>query len=111
MAKCEVKYKDYRIGHDMYTVKLTYQPQGGFFYNPVVRVQVMKWHLPPRNLWERITEWWKYNVSDWEWDPTWKASLDDYCIDKCATETENRIAVEREKRIAIERGDKEWEAF
>ena len=102
--KKEVRYEDYRIGHDVYTVKLTYLPQGGFFYNPVVRVQVMKWHLPPRNLRERITEWWKYNISDWEWDPTLtEASLDAYCTDKCLLETA--------KHIAIARCDKEWKAF
>ena len=104
MAKHEIRYEDYRIGRDVYTVKLTHLPHGGFFYNPVVRVQVMKWHLRPRNLWERITEWWKYSISDWEWDPTLtESSLDAYCIDKCNLETV--------KRIAIERGDKEWEAL
>ena len=102
--KKEIKYKDYRIGWDVYTVKLTHLPQGGFHYTPVVRVQVMKWHLPPRNLWERITEWWKYIISDWEWDPTLTgASLDAYCTNKCYLETV--------KRIAIERGDKEWDIY
>jgi hypothetical protein len=104
MAKREVKYKDYRIGRDVYTVKLTHLPQGGFFYNPVVRVQIMKWHLPPRNLWERVTEWWKYNIDTHVWDPTLtEVSLNAYCIDECNLATANRIAVER--------GDKEWEAF
>lgn len=102
--KNEVRYKDYRIGRDVYTVKLMYQPQGGFCYNPVVRVEVMKWHLPPRNLWERITEWWKYYLSGGTWDPSLtEASLDAYCIDKCNYETWQRITVER--------GDKEWEAL
>ena len=101
--KNEVRYKDYRIGRDVYTVKLTYLPQGGFSYNPVVHVEVMKWHLPPRNLWERITEWWKYYLSDGTWDPIWiDTSLDDYCIEKCNFETA--------QRIAIERCNKEWEA-
>ena len=101
--KNEVKYKDYRIGRDVYTVKLTYFPQGGLF-GPEVNVEVMKWHLPPRNLWERITEWWKYSLSGWVWNPTLtESSLDAYCIDKCNYETA--------KRIAIERGDKEWEAL
>lgn len=101
--KNEVKYKDYRIGRDVYTVKLTYLPHGDFC-GPAVSVQVMKWHQPPRNLRERITEWWKYSISDWEWIPTLtESSLDAYCIDKCNYETV--------KRIAIERGDKEWEAL
>lgn len=101
--KNEVKYKDYRIGRDVYTVKLIYLPQGGLF-GPEVRVEVMKWHLPPRNLWERITEWWKYYLSGWEWIPSLtEASLDAYCIDKCNYETW--------RRITAERGDKEWEAL
>lgn len=101
--KNEVKYKDYRIGRDVYTVKLTYLPQGGCF-GPEVRVEVMKWHQPPRNLWERITEWWKYYLSGWEWIPSLtEASLDAYCIDKCNYETWQRITAER--------GDKEWEAL
>ena len=102
--KKEIRYKDYRIGHYVYTVKLTRLPNGGFHYTPVVRVQVMKWHLRPRNLWECITEWWKYNINNWVWDPTLtETSLDDYCINKCNFITN--------KRIAIERGDKEWEAL
>lgn len=101
--KNEVKYKDYRIGRDVYTVKLIYLPQGGPL-GPEVHVEVMKWHLPPRNLWEYITEWWKYSLSNWDWIPALtKVSLDAYCIDKCNYETA--------KRIAIERGDKEWEAL
>ena len=100
----EVRYEDYRIGRDVYTVKLTHLPHGGFHYTPVVRVQVMKWHPSPRNLWERITEWWKYDIDDWVWDPLLTdASLYAYCIDKCKLVTE--------KRIAIERGNKEWEAL
>lgn len=97
----EVRYEDYRIGEDVYTVKLTYLPNGGFYYNPVVHVQVMEWHLPPRNLWERITEWWKHDINDYLWDPLLtEASLNDYCIDRCNSETT--------KRIAIKRGETEW---
>lgn len=99
----KVRYKDYRIGDDVYTVKLTLR-RGGFVYNPAVRVQIMEWHQPPRNLWERIIEWWKYIISEYNWDPVLDgASLDNYCIDKCNLETM--------KRIAIERGSKEWEAL
>ena len=97
----KIRYKDYRIGHDVYTVKLTYLPNGGINYNPVVRVQVMEWHLPPRNLWERISEWWKYNISDYLWDSLLtEISLNDYCINKCNSETI--------KRIAIKKGEIEW---
>ncbi len=97
----EIRYENYRIGYDVYTVKLTHLPNGGFNYNPVVRVQVMEWHLPPRNLWERISEWWKYDINDYLWDPLLTdASLDDYCMNKCKSETA--------KRIAIKRGKTEW---
>ena len=97
----EIRYEDYRIGHDLYTVKLTHLPSGGINYNPVVRVQVMEWHLPPRNLWERIAEWWKYDIRDYVWDPLLtETSLDEYCINKCNSETA--------KRIAIKRGETEW---
>lgn len=99
--KKEVRYEDYRIGRDVYTVKLTHLPKGGFHYTPVVCVQVMEWHLPPRNLWERISEWWKYDIDDYLWDPLLTdASLDAYCISKCSFETD--------KRIAIKRGETEW---
>lgn len=99
--KKEVRYNDYRIGRDVYTVKLTYLPNGGFNYTPVVRVQVMEWHLSPRNLWERISEWWKYDISNYLWDPLLtETSLEDYCIDKCKFETT--------KRIAIKRAETEW---
>lgn len=102
--KKEIRYENYYIDRDAYTVKLTHLPQGGVYYNPVVHVQVMKWHVPPRNLWERITERWKYNIDDWVWDPIFtEASLDSYCICKCGLVTA--------KRIAIERGNKEWKAF
>lgn len=97
----EIRYENYRIGRDVYTVKLTHLPKGGIDYNPAVRVQVMEWHLPPRNLWERITEWWRYNIDDCLWDPLLtEASLDTYCIDKCNLETV--------RRIKIARGDTEW---
>lgn len=101
MKRREVRYENYHIDKDAYTVKLTHLPNGGLCYNPVVRVQVMKWHLPPRNLWERVIEWWKYDISDYVWDPLLtEASLDEYCFDKCNLETA--------KRIAIKRGDSEW---
>ncbi len=99
--KKEVRYEDYRIGRDVYTVKLTHLPNGGISYNPAVRVQVMEWHLPPRNLWERISEWWNYDINDYLWDPLLtEASLDVYCINKCELETI--------KRINIKRGETEW---
>lgn len=94
--KKKIRYEDYRIGRDVYTVKLILLPRGGFHYTPVVRVQVMELHSTPRNLWERITERRKYDISDWEWDPTLtEFSLDAYCVDKCNLETEKRIAIEK----------------
>lgn len=100
--KNQVKYKDYRIGWGVYTVKLTYKPQGGFYYTPIVKVDVMRWHQPPRNLWQKIAEFWQYNLNSYVWDPTLtEASLESYCIDKCKCE--------RTRERNIERGDKEWE--
>ena len=99
--KKEIRYKDYRIGRDAYTVKLTHSPNS--HYTPVV-VRVMEWHVPPRNLWERITEWWKYDINDYLWNPLLtETSLDAYCTDKCKFITA--------QRIAIKKGDKEWETF
>lgn len=102
--KKEIRYKDYRIGQDVYTVKQTYEPHGGINSNPSVYVEIMEWHLPPRNFWQRITEFWKYNLNCWTWDPMLtEASLEAYCIDKCNLETM--------RRIKAERGAKEWEAL
>jgi len=98
MAKREVRYENYRIGRDVYTVKLTHLPQG------VVYVQVMKWHLPPRTFWERISEWWKYTIEEHVWDPLLTdASLDEYCIAQCEKESD--------RRIRIQRGFDEWNAL
>lgn len=99
--KKEVRYIDYHFGDDIYTVKLTYLPSGGFHYTPAVRVQVMVQHLPPRNFWERISEWWKYDINDYLWDPQLTdISLNDYCINKCN--------FDRSRRIAIQRCKAEW---
>lgn len=93
----EVKYQDYRIGSYTYTVRLTYLPAGGILhYNPTVRVDVMKWHLPPTTFLGKITEGFKYALDTYEWDPCIsKLSLADYCIDKCLIFVEMREAVEK----------------
>lgn len=102
--KKEIKYKDYRIGRDVYTVKMTYVPYGGITNGPAVDINVMEWHLLPRKWWEKLTEFWKYNLSTWTWDPAMtEASLDAYCIFKCHFETA--------KRIKVKRCDEEWEAI
>lgn len=101
MKKREVKYNDYHVSDDIYTVKMTYLPTGGVEYNPVIRVQVMEQHPVPRNLWERITEWFKYNISTYVWDPMLTdASLDSWCLYKCVFETV--------KRNSAKRIDTEW---
>lgn len=100
----KIKYKDYRIGCDIYTVKMTYAPCGGITNGPAVDVQVMEWHLPPRKWWEKLAEFWKYNLSTWTWDPTMtETSLEAFVIDKCKSESA--------RRIAVRRGDKEWEVM
>lgn len=102
--KKEIKYRDYRIGKDVYTVKFTYLRNGGINSGPAVYVEIMTWHLPPHNFWQRITEFWKYNLNCGTWDPALtEASLEAYCIDKCNIETV--------RRIDIERGDKNWESI
>jgi hypothetical protein len=96
MKKREVKYKDYQVWNEIYTVKQTYLPTGGIECNPAVRVEVMEQHPIPRNLWERITEWFKYNISTYVWDPLLTdASLDFYCMGKCVAEATERIAIKK----------------
>lgn len=97
-------YKDYRIGKYIFTVKYTYMLNGGINGNPAVYVQVMEWHQPPRNLWEKISEFWKYNLDSGTWDTLLTdAALEDYAIDKCTHEVE--------RRMNVERCDKEWEVM
>lgn len=97
--KKEIKYRDYRIGKEVYTVKLVFQPNGSIFNGPAVDVHVMAWHLPPRNLWERLIEWWRYGISDSTWEPQISAaSLDAYIIDKCAYENNKHLCQDRSLR-------------
>jgi hypothetical protein len=101
MKKREIRYKDYQVKDDIYTVKLTYLPSGGIEYNPVVRVQVMEQHSVPCNLWERITEWWKYNIKTYVWDPLLiDVPLDSYCCYKCVGA--------KFKNDLIKKGETEW---
>ena len=102
--KKEIKYRDYRICEDVYTVKLTYMHNGGINGGSAVYVEIMTWHLPPRNFWQRISEFWKYNLNTGTWDPMLtEASLDAYIVDKCNFETV--------RRIKVQRGDKDWESI
>lgn len=99
-----IKYKDYRIGQDLFTVKLTLLKGGSLSGGDAVNVEVMEWHLPPRNFWERISEFWKYSLGSWTWDPFMtNTSLDAYCVSKCEFETLKRSDAERSK--------KEWAAI
>lgn len=96
-----IKYKDYRIGKHVFTVKLTHLPHGGVCSNDSVKVEIMEWHTPPRNFWERITESWKYYLNSWVWDPyVTGASLDYFCISYCDYEAS--------KKADSEKFQKEW---
>ena len=102
--KTEIKYRDFRVGREIYTVKMKYLPNGSIFNGAAVVVKVMKWHTPPRNLWEKLTEFWRYELSSWTWDPQLcESSLEAYVIDKCA--------LEADKRLCQDRGAKEWEVM
>lgn len=94
-----IKYKNYRNDKYIFTIKLTYLPKGGIDENPAVKVQVMQHHQPPRTFWERVTEWWKYNINDFMWDTLLNdMSLDDYYISCCNAETARRIAIEKTEK-------------
>lgn len=102
--RAEIKYKDYRVGREIYTVKMKYMPNGSIFNGTAVSVQVMKWHTQPRTIWEKLTEFWRYELSSWTWDPQIsESSLEAYVIDKCAFEAD--------KRLRQGRGAKEWEVM
>ena len=101
----EIKYKDYRIGSNLYTVKLTYLPSGGVFhYNPTVKVDIMEWHTQPITFLDKILEHFKFSIESYEWDPLLTdLSLTDYCIKKCSQITEINDA--------IEKANNEWNSF
>lgn len=80
----EVKYREYRIGEELFTVKLTYKPNGGLSYNPIVKVRIMKWHTKPITFLEKLLEIPKFSINCYEWDPLFlDCSLEEYCINKC----------------------------
>ena len=101
----EVKYKDYRIGSNLYTVKLIYLPSGGVFnYNPTVKVDIMEWHTQPITFLDKILEHFIFSIESYEWNPLLTdLSLTDYCIEKCS-----QIA---EINDAIEKANNEWNSF
>lgn len=101
----EIKYKDYRIGSNLYTVKLTYLPSGGVFhYNPTVKVDIMEWHTQPITFLDKILEHFKFSIESYEWDPLLTdLSLTDYCIKKCSQIVEINDA--------IEKANNEWNSF
>lgn len=104
MAKNEIKYKDIRVGRDVYTVKMEFLPHGGIFNGTAVAVDIMTWHLLPRNFWERLAEFWRFSLSSWTWDPQIsEVSLEAFIIDKCTYQTD--------KRLRQERGVREWEVM
>lgn len=104
MAKNEIKYKDIRVGRDVYTVKLRLMRCGGIYNGTAVSVDVMTWHLPPRNFWERLAEWWRYSLNTWTWDPQIsEASLEAFVTDVCNYETV--------KKLRHDTGEEEWAAM
>lgn len=102
--KSIIKYRDYRIDKNLYTVKLTLLKGGSLSGGDAVEVEVMEWHLPPRNFWQRLSEFWKYSLSCSTWDPyITETSLDAYCVDKCK--------IEVLKLLDATKGTEEWMAI
>ena len=94
----EIKYKDFRIGNNLYTVKLIYLPKGGISYNPVIKVRIMKIHTKPCNFLEKLLEVPKFSISTSIWDPfVTKESLNLYCRNKCYIDTKQNEKVNRAK--------------
>lgn len=80
----EIKYKDYRIGSEIFTVKMTYDPDPSWHLCPIVKVDIMKWHPKPTTFFDKLTEG-KFSIKKYEYDPMWtNLSLSDYCISKCS---------------------------
>lgn len=102
----KIHYKDYRIGKYVFTVKFIFALNGGggIRNGSAIIVHVMNWHQPPRNLWGRISEIWKYSLDCSTWDPMLtNMTLEDYTIYRCNHEAEWQMNVER--------CNKEWETF
>ena len=98
-----IKYKDVRIGSNIYTVKLEMHPHGGMLNGIEIRVEIMEWHQPPRTLRETLRES-RYFLNYWYWDPAMTSrSLDDFIIEKCTYEAN--------KQLNQSRGIKEWESI
>lgn len=96
----EIKYRECRIGEELFTIKLIYKPTGGLCYNPIVKVRIMKWHTKPVTLLEKLLEVFKFSIDCGEWDPLLiDSSLEEYCKHKCLNyvnrqDTMNRAEIE-----------------
>ena len=101
----EVKYKDYRIGSEIFTVKMTYDPDPSWHLCPIVKVDIMKWHPKPITFFDKLTEGFKFSIKKYEYDPMWtNLSLSDYCISKCSKIAEGPKEEKCQTRV-------EWESI
>lgn len=101
----EIKYKDYRIGSDIFTVKMTYDPDPPYHLCPIVKVNIMKWHMKPTTFFGKLTEGIRFSIETHEYDPMWtRLSLPDYCISKCLKLVESPKEEKCQTRI-------EWESI
>ena len=100
----ETKYKDYQIGSNFYTVKLTYLPTGGVLhYNPTVKVDIMELHTKPITFLDKLLEHSKFSIETYEWDPLLTdLSLDDYIKKHSKITKINK---------AIKKANDEWDSF
>lgn len=81
MFRQQISYKDYRIGKDTYTVKFTQLKSYNGIERPVIKLNLMTWHMKPQNLIARCLEKWKYNLSTVIWNPLLTTTtLDEYCV-------------------------------
>ena len=88
----EIKYKDYRVGSEIFTVKMTYDPDPSWHLCPIVKVDIMKWHTKPTTFFDKLTERLKFSIETYEYDPMWtKLSLSDYIVKKCLKIVEPEI--------------------
>ena len=78
MAK--IKYRDYRIGHNIYTVKVKRLNETEF------HIFVFDCHPHPRNFFARCKEWWTIPSTDSYWDcHISNLSLEEKIIKMCET--------------------------
>lgn len=100
----KIKYKDYQIGSNLYTVKLTYLPAGGVLhYNPTVKVDIMELHTKPITFLDKILEHFKFSIETYEWDPL----LTDLSLNDYIKKRSKIVGINN----AIKRTNDEWNSF